>query len=241
MNREYHKWHSPALNRDMELLVFGHAGARMLAFPTSLGKFYEWEDRGMIRALAEHLERGWIQLFCVDSVDAESWYAKWAHPGGRAWRHVQYEQYVLNEVLPLMYSKNPTPFLIVAGASFGAYHAVNFALRHPDKTNRVIGMSGIYDIRPWTDGYVDDNVYLNNPVQYIANEHEPHRLNQLRRLDIVLPIGREDSNRSGTEHLSQLLWDKSIWNGLRLWDGWAHDWPWWQQMIRLYEIGRAHV
>ena len=41
MNREYHRWHSPALSRDMELLVFGHADARVLVFPTSLGKFYE--------------------------------------------------------------------------------------------------------------------------------------------------------------------------------------------------------
>ncbi|MDW8326903.1 MAG: hypothetical protein RMK99_10080, partial [Anaerolineales bacterium] len=70
MNREYHRWYSPHLNRDMELLLFGYGGARMLVFPTSLGRFYEWEDRGMIEALREHLERGWIQMFCVDSVDA---------------------------------------------------------------------------------------------------------------------------------------------------------------------------
>jgi hypothetical protein len=27
MNREHHKWHSPSLARDLELLVFGHGGA----------------------------------------------------------------------------------------------------------------------------------------------------------------------------------------------------------------------
>jgi esterase/lipase superfamily enzyme len=237
MNREYYRWYSPSLNRDMELLIFGHAGARMLVFPTSLGKFYEWEDRGMIWALREHLERGWIQMCCVDSVDAESWYAKWAHPGGRAWRHVQYENYIVYEVLPLMASKNWMPYLIVSGASFGAYHAVNFALRHPDVTNRVIGMSGIYDIRRWTDGYVDDNVYFNNPASYLENEHDAGRLALLQRLDITLAIGRDDANRGNTEHLSKLLWDKGIWNAVRLWDGWAHDWPYWQRMIQLYVGG----
>ena len=237
MNREHHRWYSPSLNRDMELLVFGHAGARMLVFPTSLGKFYEWEDRGMIWALGEHLERGWIQMFCVDSVDAESWYARWAHPSGRAWRHVQYENYILYEVMPLISQKNPTPYLIVSGASFGAYHAVNFALRHPDITNRVIGMSGVYDIRGWTDGYSDDNVYVNNPIAYIEHEHDWGRLNLLRRLDIILTIGRDDGNRGSTEHLSSLLWSKSIWHALRLWDGWAHDWPYWQKMIQLYVGG----
>src|SRR5262245_25520952 len=79
MNREYHRWHSPSLGREMELLVFGHAGARVLVFPTSLGRFYQWEDFGMVSTLAEQLEQGWIQLYCVDSVDSESWYAKHVH------------------------------------------------------------------------------------------------------------------------------------------------------------------
>ena len=61
MNREYHRWHSPALGREMELLVFGQGGARMLAFPTSMGRFYDWEDRGMVGALAAHA-RGATEL-----------------------------------------------------------------------------------------------------------------------------------------------------------------------------------
>ena len=120
MNREYHRWHSPSLGRNMELLVFGHAGARVLVFPTSQGRFYEWEDRQMVAALREHLERGWLQLFCLDSVDAESWYAKHKHPGARAWRHEQYDRYVFTEVLPLVYHYNPTPFTITAGRGRGA-------------------------------------------------------------------------------------------------------------------------
>src|SRR4029453_13022707 len=109
MNREYHHWHSPALNRDMEMLVFGHAGARVLVFPTSQGKYYEWEDRGMMNALREHIDRGRLQLYSVDSVDAESWYASWAHPSGRAYRHQQYDDYLYHEVLPLSVTKNSNP------------------------------------------------------------------------------------------------------------------------------------
>jgi esterase/lipase superfamily enzyme len=30
MKRDYHRWQSPRLHRDMELLVSGHAGARVL-------------------------------------------------------------------------------------------------------------------------------------------------------------------------------------------------------------------
>ena len=188
----------------------------------------------MVGALANHLEQGWLQMICVDSVDAESWYAWWKHPGERAWRHVQYENYLLQEVLPLSRHKNDNPFLISVGASFGAYHAVNFALRHPHLVGRTIGMSGIYDISRWTDGYQDDTIYFNNPIAYIGNEHDWGRLEALRRQDIILVVGRDDGLRHSSERLSTLLWDKGVGNALRLWDGWAHDWPWWEQMLRQY-------
>jgi len=237
MNREYHRWHSPSLGRDMELLIFGHAGARLLVFPTSMGKFYEWEDRSMAAALSEPLENGNLQMFCVDSVDAESWYAWHKHPAERAWRHVQYENYLLHEVLPLVSQKNSTPYLIVAGASFGAYHAMNFALRHPEITNRVIAMSGMFNVERWLGNYRDDNIYYNCPCLYLPNEHDSNRINLLRRLDIIIAVGRDDPNIENNRWFSGVLWDKGIWHALRIWDGWAHDWQYWHQMIRLYISG----
>lgn len=234
MNREYHRWHSPSLNRDMEMLVFGHAGARVLVFPTSQGKFYEWEDRGMIRALGDHIHNGWLQVYCVDSIDSESWYCGWAHPSGRAYRHMQYDAYLFNEVLPFSERKNSNPFLITVGASFGGYHAMNFGLRHPSHVNRILAMSGLFDIRRFTDGYYDDNVYYNNPIDFIANEHQPERLELLRKLDIIIATGREDSLIESARALSAVLWAKGIGNALREWDGWAHDWQYWEKMLLLY-------
>lgn len=234
MQRSHHRWLSAALGRDMELLAFGHGGARVLAFPTSMGRFFDWEDRGLVAALGEHLEKGWLQLFCLDSVDRESWYAKDRPPKERAERHASYDRYVLEEVLPFTRGVNDNPFLITAGASFGAYHAVNFALRHPEHTGRTLGMSGLYDIRQFVDGYYDETVYFHNPCDFVANEQDAARLAALRRLDIILAIGRDDPNCGNNEHLSGLLWQKGVGNALRIWDGWAHDWPYWQQMIRLY-------
>jgi esterase/lipase superfamily enzyme len=234
MKRDYHRWYSPSLGRDMELLVFGHAGARLLVFPTSMGRFYEWEDRSMVATLGEHLERGWIQMYCVDSIDAESWYARWKRPADRAWRQQQYDSYLLNEVLPLTRLINDNPFMITTGASFGAYHAVNFAFRHPELVGRTIGLSGIYDISHWTDGYHDDNVYFNNPMSFIPNEHDWGRMAALERMDIILVTGADDPQRSSTDEMSAVLWRKGIGNALRIWDGWAHDWPWWKQMIAHY-------
>lgn len=154
----------------MELLVLGHAGARVLVFPTSKGRYYEWEDRQMFRwdVLGEQIERGWLQIFCVDSVDAESWYAHDKWPGDRAWRQTQYDNYLRYEVLPFMHSLNRNPFLITLGASFGAYHAMNFGLRHPHLTGRILGLSGIYSIDRWTSGHIDEHVHNNNPMAFVS-------------------------------------------------------------------------
>lgn len=232
--RSYQRWFSPCLQREMEMLVFGHGGARVLVFPTSCGRFFEWEDRGMIAALGHHLREGWLQLFCVDSVDVESWYCDWAHPSGRAARHAAYDRYLLQEVLPFSQQVNDNAFVIAAGASFGAYHAATFGLRHPQHVRRIVAMSGLYDIRRFADGYYDDNAYLYNPIDFIPNEHEPERLHALQEQDIILATGREDTLMPSARALSAALWERGIGNALREWDGRAHDWPFWQRMITHY-------
>ncbi|HUF29144.1 MAG TPA: alpha/beta hydrolase-fold protein, partial [Gemmatimonadaceae bacterium] len=232
--REYGGWTSPALGRSMEYLIFGHSGARVLVFPSSNGRFYEWEDFKMIDSVRDHLERGWVQLFCVDSVDAESWYNSAAPPPVRAHRHGQYDQYLANEFLPFTSSRNHNPMLIVTGASFGAYQAMAFGLRHPEMVGRIIGMSGLYDVRRFTDGFTNDDVYYANPFEFIQNETDDSRLAAMRRMDIILATGRDDPSVANSVEMSRRLWEKGIGNALRLWDGWAHDWPYWQQMVRTY-------
>jgi len=106
MIREYHKWFSPRLHRDMELLVFGHAGIPLLIFPTSMGRFYDYEDRHMLDPVRDKYENGQLQAFCVDSVDAESWYNKAVHPAQRAARHVEYDQYLVHEMEPFIRARN---------------------------------------------------------------------------------------------------------------------------------------
>ena len=234
MHRAYHRWWSPSLQRDMELLEFGHAGAKVIGFPTSRSRFFEWEERGMIGALRYHLERGHFHLFCVDTVDHESWYARWKHPGARVWRQVEYDGYVVNEVLPFVHWRNPHPFVIAVGASFGAFHALSIGLRHPEKIHRVLSLSGLCNIRGFLDGYSDDNVYFLNPPDFLPNEHDGHRLYHLRRQDVILAVGNGDQLVHQNRDLSGKLWAKGIGNALREWDGFAHDWPVWHRQVNLY-------
>lgn len=217
----------------MELLVFGHAGARVLVFPTSCGRFYDWENREMVKSLEHHLKSGWLQLFCVDSVDPEAWFNETSDTYAKTKRHLEYQDYVIKEVLPFSQSKNDNPYLIATGASFGAYHAMNIALRFPQYFNRVLAMSGIFDVREWSHGYMDDYIAQASPGESLKLA-SPQTLEAIKKLDLILPIGREDELYENNLWLSKLMWERGIWHALRVWQDNAHDWPYWQEMIKKY-------
>ena len=238
MHHEYKAWRSPALDgKEMAIHVWGHAGAKMLVFPSSLGSHREWTDRRMQNVLRDQIEKGWLQIVSVDHVHHESWYDKNRHPGARAWRHLQYHQYIRDEVMPYMHHINRNPYMILAGASFGAYHAMSFGLRFPHLVNRIIGLSGLYDISRQASGYTDANVYAANPMAFMRHEQDHGRLEAMRRIDIVMAIGRDDPSCRNNEEFSSILWNKGVGNALRIWDGWSHDWPYWEKMIRMYVSG----
>lgn len=234
MMRTYHRWHSDALGKEMELLVFGQAGARVLAFPCCEGRFFEWEDHGMVTALSRLLEQGQIQLFCVDSIDGEAWFAEHLPIEERARRHQQYDQYLRDEVEPFTRLDNDHPFLITAGTSFGSYHALNFAFRYPNLVGRVISLSGFWDLKWLCDGYYSDAIYFHNPIDFVDSEHEPERMEALRRMDIIFALGSEEYVLPNAEYLSRVLWRKGIANSLRVWPGQGHNWDFWREMIVRY-------
>src|SRR5262245_15910491 len=138
VERDYVRRWSPSLGREMELLRFGYAGQPVVAFPTSMGRFFQWEDFGLVGTLAWRLAAGQLTLWCLDSVDSESWYANERSPEERVERHLEYEHYVLDEVLPDM-AEPP----ILTGASLGAFHAVLLCLRHPSRFRGWIALSGV--------------------------------------------------------------------------------------------------
>ncbi len=131
--------------------------------------------------------------------------------------------------LPFTASKNTNPFVITTGASLGATHAAAFGLRYPESVNRIIGMSGLYDLKRLTGGYSDANLYRCNPMDFMRHEHDPLRLDAFRRQDIIFAIGGGDPVCDNNREFSALLWGKGIGNALRIWDGHAHDWPHWER------------
>lgn len=233
----HHAWYSPAVGRHMHVRWFGHGGARLIAFPTTMGDHNEWPNRYMPDVLHEHIARGWLQLWCVDTNQDASWYEKRIPARERARRHLLYDHYLRTEFLPFVDHVNGNHYTIATGASFGAYQAMCFALRNPHLVHRMIGMSGMYDIEGMTGGYSDDMVYACNPAAFMRNEWEQHRLDAFRRMDIIIAVGEDDPNIEENREFSGMLWGKGIGNALRVWNGWSHDWPYWERMIVRYVGG----
>lgn len=226
----------------MELLVFGHAGTRVLVFPTRGGRFFEYENMGMVEKLRSKIEAGEIQLYCVDSIDTETFYCWWAHPNGRIKRHLKYESYILEEVFPLMNLKNPDGATTAHGCSLGAFHAGNIAFRHPNLFDKLILFSGRFDLtmnvdsfRDLFDGYYCEDVYFNTPTHFLPSLDCPQKLSRLRKMDITLLIGKEDPFLENNQRLSQILWDKGVWHRMHYWDGRAHRARFWREMAPILE------
>ncbi len=241
MNREYHKWFSPNLQKEMELLVFGQGGEPVLFFPTRTARFYDYEDWQVIEALRRKIESDDIQVFCLDSVDKESFYSKKLEPAGRILRHLQYERYILQEVLPLVKLINNYPTAIAAGCSLGAYHAANLAFKYPFLFHKMVGLSGRYDLTTSMEhfgdlfeGYRDENIYYNMPGMFIPNLSDQELIRQLKALEIIFVVGESDVFLENNRTLSNCLWSKGIWNAFHVWDGESHKAKYWRHMVQLY-------
>jgi esterase/lipase superfamily enzyme len=171
----------------------------------------------------------------VDSLDAESWYNRGVPPRWRIARQVQYQEYILNELVPLVRMNNQDAHLIAIGCSFGGYHAVNIALRHPDVFTGFLSMSGAFDISNFLHGYYDDDVYFNMPPHYLANMSDPWFLDRYRQNTYVLATGWDDQCLPQNQRLSHLLASRAVQHQLAIWDSWnSHDWPTWQRMMNVY-------
>jgi esterase/lipase superfamily enzyme len=230
VTENYLKWHSPNLGKEFEMLVYGDSGYPLLLFPTSMGRYYESKDFGLIEALRWFIEEGRIKVYCPDSIDALSWYNKNIPPEQRAYNHTCYDNLLMEEILPRIVTETGHQRIVAAGCSFGGYHAANFAFRHPDRVSYLFSLSGIFDIKFRMDGHYDDNVYYNNPADYVPeNQHA-----DLWRMGIVLGVADRDVTRPQNELLSGILTGKKIAHWLDIRPQTTHDWPVWREMLPHY-------
>jgi esterase/lipase superfamily enzyme len=243
MHSEEHCWFSPILNRDMALKIYGHWGKPVMVFPSSCGRYFDYEGMGMIDAIDGFISGGKIKLYCLDSIDAESWYNFAASPADRNARHDAYDGYVVKEVIPFIrdHCRSPDERVMTNGCSMGAYHAVNFFLRHPDLFQGTIALSGLYRLDRDEFGLSAADipqVYFNSPVHYLSGLTDPWYLDYYRRSNIIVCAGQgdwEDQAVADTRHLEALFREKSIPVDIDFWGfDVNHDWPWWFKQMNYF-------
>jgi esterase/lipase superfamily enzyme len=229
---------APAVRGQGEVLAYGHWGRPLLAFPSQEGPSWQYEERGMIDAVAGLLETGRAKIYCVESYDSQSWHAGDVPLEERARRHGGYEDWIVNHVVPWIAADcDGNSELIVTGVSFGAYHAANFALKRADLFPLAICHSGVYDVSVVGWGEQRDSVYFNNPMDYVSHLHGDH-LDWLRsRASLLLICGQgqwEDTTGAlaSTTRFAGLLQEKEIRCELDLWGhDVPHDWPSWRAQL----------
>lgn len=230
-------WYSGNLRRNMTVKVYGVGGVPLLVFPTQDAMSDNFENFGMIDTLSGFIDSGKIQLFCVDTVDQETWSNIWGDKEWRASRQEGYYRYIVEEVVPFIRDVNGTGNLpVAAGCSLGGLHATIVFLRRPELFAGMLSLSGVYDAKFFFDGWLNPVLYDNSPTDFLANMSPEHPyIDQYNRKRIILCIGQgrwEDEGRRTTAIMRNIFNSKKI----DVWtDFWGydvdHDWVWWKRQI----------
>ena len=232
--------YSIVLQKEMTLRVYGQGGLPILVFPCQDAMSDNFENFGMIDCLSDFLENSQIRLFCVDSIDQESWSNKNGDKAWRAWRQDQYFYYIADEVVPFIHEYTGSADLpYLTGCSMGANHAAITFLRAPELFAGMIALSGVYDATYFWDGWCNDTLYRNSPTAFIPNMPGDHPFIRLyNEKDIIFCIGQgawEEEGLRTQRELDTAFAEK----GIHAWfDYWGydvnHDWPWWKKQLRYF-------
>lgn len=239
MKRRRIRIHSRCLGIDTEVRAFIGGGIPVLAFPTQDGMSNQWEDFGMIGTLAPWIDTGRISVFCVDTVDIRSWSNRHARKDFRSALQEKYFHYITEEVVPAVREAagNPSAMPLATGCSMGGAHAALCLLRRPDLFGGVLGLSGAYDARYFTGGYMDPAWAANSGVDVVLTLPEQDA-KLLRQRTIALCCGRgpgEETEIDATMKLEAGLRERRI----DAWVDWwgtdvSHDWPWWKAQLSYF-------
>ncbi|MCD8365516.1 MAG: esterase [Clostridiales bacterium] len=242
MEIQYFKDFSPALGRDMECKVYGHAGSPVLFIPCQDGRFFDFENFKMTDYWRPWIDAGKVMVFSIDTIDQETYSADW-DPAVRIRRHEDWIRYITDEMVPFITSmaeerNGYAPAGVIAfGCSLGATHAANLYFRRPDLFDGLLALSGIYSTQYGFGDYMDELVYANSPVDYLSNMPEDHPYMELyRNRKAVICCGQGAWEQPETSRIIKGILDRK---GIPVWvDFWGydvnHDWCWWYKQVEYF-------
>ena len=244
MEMQYFKMYSPALNRDMECKVYGHAGKPVLFIPCQDGRFFDFEGYKMAEVWSPWIESGQVMVIAIDTIDKETWSDKNGNADYRINLHEAWIRYITNEVVPFIQHMamqrngwHEAPGIMTFGCSLGATHAVNLFYRFPQHFDSMMALSGIYTSDYGFGSYLNAQIYENSPVHYLDQMpyHHPY-VQMYNRGRSVICVGQGAWEQPETTRKLDEIFKR---NGINTWvDYWGsdvnHDWPWWYKQVVHY-------
>ena len=239
MQIEYIREYSPILDREVEFKRYGYSGKPVLVFPSQDGDCNQYESFGMIDVLSDFIEQGRIQVFCVGSVDLESWSDLNGNPRYRIEMQEKWFEHICYEMVPRIQYISWRSDIIVTGCSMGGAHAGILFFRRPDLFDTLISLSGEFDARMFFGNYMDDLVYNNSVVDFLRDMPWDHPyLDLYRQKNIIICIGQgawEGELLPSNRELDRILCEKQVPAWFDYWGfDVAHGWPWWRIQIRYF-------
>lgn len=229
--------HGEGANRDFDLVVYGSKGQPVIAFPEADASCVCWENNGMVAALADLIEAGTIQLFCVDSLDDESWHATGALDEYRRQNLADWFDFIEHELLAFVGTTSTSrrrPLLV--GAGMGAMNVTVALLRKPTAYAGLLALSGTYDVRALVGDWAVPEWLAFSPVDLVANlDPASDVVKALKDGQLAFVSGQEGSETGAWSQslLEERMAALGIDATFELW-GYdvSHDWCWWQEMCR---------
>jgi esterase/lipase superfamily enzyme len=224
------KFYSHILSQDINIQISGHWGYPILMFPTSMGGYLQNKEFGLLDTVDDLVDAGKIKLYNLETIDFQSFYAKDLPAQAKIYNYNLYTKFLKEELVPAIQIECGVHRIAVAGCSFGGYHCTNFAFKNPDLVAHLFSMSGAFGIKSFLKSHYDDNVYFNEPMDFM-NHVESWKF---KHMNIVLGTSDGDICREDNLQMSILLSNKGI-NHIYDEKRWAsHDWPLWKIMFSEY-------
>ncbi len=243
MQRETWTWSSSRLSEPARVTRWGHFGTPVLLFPTAGGDFEEVERFDLVRVLGELIDKGRIKVFSVDGVAARTWLRGTHSPGHCARVQALYEDYIYEEVVPLMRRDchSESIEVIAAGAAIGACNAVASLCRHPNVFRAAVALSGTYDLSKYLQNGFTQEVRAASPLHYLPGLAEGPALEALRGRFVQVASGEGDyETPEESRRLASALGARHIPHHLDLWGrDHAHRWATWREMLPRYLSAHA--
>ena len=228
------RWYSDRIGQEVAIARWGTVGVPILIFPTAGGDFEEIERFHMIGALEGLLRDGRIKVYSVDSINGRTFLTSSDHRQ-IGWMMSAFDAVIRHEVVAAIRAdcRSADIEIVTAGASIGAFNALEVLCRHPDTFRAALCVSGTFNLTRWLKGPITSDFFFSSPIHYLPTLPDGEQLARLRRRFVVFAHGLGKAEDPGESwRTAEVLGSKGIPNRVDEWGPeWPHDWVTWREMF----------